>query len=199
MTEQHGGNSAAHGVSDWPLTLIAFCCYLATGALLWRSMDTMGVSQPGDMLFFAGIMVVLSWLTARLFTRRAEPWSGLKRVAVIFYAVMLGVSALNYGSFVHTSSNQVLAANIKALGEMRTQLSEYTARHGVPSGFSAVMPSPVLLLPREKHPRSAEVRVSSFTDIRDSGRWLYVASSTSPAVLIDCTHLNHRGLSWSTY
>jgi len=151
------------------------------------------------MLFFAGVLVVLAWLTARLITRRAEPWSRSANTAVILYAVALGLAGISYGNMSHVGASEVLAANIKSLQEMRARLTEYKAGHGVPAGFSAVMPAPVLLLPGDVHPRTAEVRVSSFTDIRDSGRWLYVASSSAPAILIDCTHQNQRGLSWSTY
>lgn len=198
MTEQQDGNIAARGVSDWPLTLIAFCCYLATGALLWRSMDSSEAMRTDNILFFAGVMVVLAWLAARLITKRAKPWSGLSRTAVILYAVGLGLAGINYGMLSHVGASQILSADIKALAEMRSRLTEYRARHGVPTGFSNVMAAPVLQLPRDIHPRTSEVRVSSFTDIRDSGRWLYVASS-SATVLIDCTHLNQRGLPWSSY
>ena len=198
MTEKQGGKVYGTGVSDWPLTLIAFCCYFASGAWLWRSTSSAEALRIDNMLFFAGVLVVLAWLTARLITRRAEPWSRSANTAVILYAVVLGLAGINYGTMSHVGANQVLAANMKSLQEMRTRLTEYKAGHGVPTGFSAVMPAPVLLLPGDFHPRTSEVRVSSFTDIRDSGRWLYVASS-SATVLIDCTHLNQRGLSWSSY
>lgn len=199
MQDQKVVENSGAGVSDWPLTLIALCCYVATGVWLWQGADSAEILRTDNMLTFAGVMVALAWLVARLITRRAQPWSRLSRTAVILYAVGLGLAGMNYREFSRVGANEILSADIKALAEMRSRLAEYTASHGVPSGFSQVMAAPVLLLPRDVHPHTAEVRVSSFTDIRDSGRWLYVASSSAPAILIDCTHVNNRGLPWSAY
>ena len=69
---------------------------------------------------------------------------------------------------------------------------------------------PVVDLPGTGHESSSEVLVITGVPdyaalerrLTDSGKWLYVADPSGSAdglILIDCTHLDSRGVSWSKY
>lgn len=141
------------------------------------------------------------WLLSRLYTHAEEPWPGFAKPALIaglFFSVSLLISweGVFSGPFLSAAARRQ-EENLRAA---RSLFFAHVQRSGaVPAEFPAAVALPELRLPGAGHKPSAALRTAGFADIQDSGRWLYVADSTSPALLIDCVHLDRKGRPWSSY
>jgi hypothetical protein len=155
----------------------------------------------GFLLYTGGVSLALLYLVFRLYTKRDVPWSGSKSAMLWLCAVGLGMTMICWPAFEDIVIKSAAGGTKTRLVQMRSMLAGYLGSRGaVPADLSEVVPEvPAIILPLLPHPRSSEVRISTFVDIQDSGRWLYVHDSSAPVILIDCTHEQRSGHAWSSY
>lgn len=184
------------------MTFWALLYYLSSLLLLYKvsgSVAEASGSWPWPLV--VSVSAFFFWLLARLWSKRAEPWPP-SASAVIGFGLLINFSTLislpGYSDLPLKSSAGAQAAKLAGLrGELSVRLRETGV---APADLSwQKKKTPELWLARSGHPKSWEIRISSFTDIQDSGRWLYVADSAGPEVLIDCTHSDVKGKAWSAY
>ena len=175
-------------------------CYGVTFyGLAYLSADAVRVGGAGLLLYTGGLGGLLIYLAVRLYTKRATPWPEWKSAILWLYAVCLGMTAIAWPSFREIVIKSAAGATANKLVQMRGQLADYVQEYqAAPADLSPAVPEiPEIVLPLLPHTRGREVRVSTFTDIQDSGRWLYVHDSSAPVILIDCTHERSYGHVWS--
>lgn len=179
-------------------TLTALFCYGVT--LYWIYAFALEMERSGSpaWLLPAVIAAPFLYLASRLYTERKRPWPDGSGIILSAYVVVILLTAVSYPYFSDMLRKTTAAGTEARLKEMRARLEENVRANNLvyPADISAVISSPpALKLPLSGHPPSAEVRVATFTDIQDSGRWLYDGT----AIRIDCTHADLRGVSWSSY
>ncbi|HNW43758.1 MAG TPA: hypothetical protein PKI19_04585 [Elusimicrobiales bacterium] len=182
-------------------TIIAFLFYAASLTIVWLfAADLAVVSGTVTFLYALLFGAPFFWLLVRLYTQRDEPWPYLSLPAVAFGLCLAFMTLIAWpGIFAGLPLKSAVGAQRSNLYGARERLSRYSMYSSTaPAALSEVMPEmPLLKLPLTPHVAGNEVRVASFTDIQDSGKWLYVAGSTAPVLLIDCTHVV-LGRPWSS-
>lgn len=102
-----------------------------------------------------------------------------------------------------------------SLGALRSALSIYYGdKEGkYPSDLSELIPKYLTRIPAVEvagHPSSSSVRIlrkvkdmnELETRLKDTGQWLFVGDPASPitgTIVIDCTHVDSRGMKWFKY
>lgn len=102
-----------------------------------------------------------------------------------------------------------------SLGALRSALSIfYGDKEGkYPSDLSELLPKYLTRIPTVEvagHPASSSVRIlrkvkdmnDLETRLKDTGQWLFVGDPSSPitgTIVIDCTHVDSRGMKWFKY
>jgi hypothetical protein len=188
---------------DLMLTLVAFLSYSSSLVIIYlAASEAAVVGGAGAWLPISAFAIPFGWLLARLYTERDKPWSDLSGGILVIYLFCNFCVLVSWtGVFHDLPLKSAIAAQRRNLQEARDSLSLYVRENtAVPADLSPVLPvMPALKLPVTPHKPGSEVRVSTFADIQDSGQWLYVADSSAPVILIDCTHLDHKGKPWSSY
>ncbi|HBA61321.1 MAG TPA: hypothetical protein DCZ92_11000 [Elusimicrobia bacterium] len=179
-------------------TLAALFCYGVT--LYWIYSLALEMERCGSpaWLQYAVVAVPFLYLVSRLYTERKRPWPDGSGIILSAYVAAILLTAISYPYFSGLIRKSTAGATAAKLQEMRASLEENVKANNMvyPADISAVIPAPPeLKLPLSGHPPSKEIRVAAFTDIQDSGRWLYDGT----AIRIDCTHPDPKGVSWSTY
>jgi len=184
-------------------TLAALLAYLSTLFIVYlffsEAAPVLGAQAWVMMLLFSAPFVLLLVL---LYTRRDKEWPVMSLSFFLFWLFWNSCALIAWPGIFH---NLVLKSAsgqpVSNLRSVRENLSSYLQfSEIVPAAFSVVQPvMPALKLPLTPHKPSSEVRVSTFANIQDSGQWLYVADSSAPVVLMDCTHLDYKGKAWSSY
>ncbi|OGS12959.1 MAG: hypothetical protein A2234_06890 [Elusimicrobia bacterium RIFOXYA2_FULL_58_8] len=142
------------------------------------------------------------YLLTRLYTKRDKPWGTLSGLFFVIYLFCTFSVLIAWpGLFHNLPLKSAVGAQAMNLKQVRDSLSRYIEANGTvpPDLSSALSVIPVIKIPLTPHKASSEVRVSTFADIRDTGQWLYIADSSAPVILIDCTHTDHEGNHWSSY
>lgn len=181
-------------------SLAALLCYGVTFyGLAYFSADAVRVGGAGLLLYTGALGGALIYLAVRLYTKRDTPWPGWKISILWLYAICLGMSMIAWPSFRDIVIKSAAGATHNKLIRMRAGLAGYMLEHqAAPENLSQAVPEiPDLVLPLLPHTRGRDVRVSTFTDIQDSGHWLYVRNSSAPVIIIDCTHERRYGHVWS--
>ncbi len=176
-------------------TLAALFCYSA--ALYWLyglGLEFARCATPAWTQL--GLMAApLLYLLSRLYTKRDRPWPAGSGAVLTLCVSGILLIAITYPYFSGLLRKSTAAATISRLTTMRESLGKNIAP-GVPVDIKTMIPKPQeLKLPLSGHPPSAEIRVATFTDIQDSGRWLYDGRN----ICIDCTHMDPKGIPWSSY
>ncbi len=137
----------------------------------------------------------LIYLLTRLYTKRHLPWPAGSGAVLTLCVSGILLIAMTYPYFSGLLRKSTAGATIAGLTTMRETLRKNTDP-GIPVDLKTAIPAPrELELPLSGHPTNAEIRVATFTDIQDSGRWLYDGKN----IYIDCTHLDPKGIPWSSY
>lgn len=182
--------------------LLAIFCYVST--LEWaRGVGAAALRcEKWPFLFFAAACGLGAlYLLVRLVTKRNDPWPRGSGAALALYAGFILLWLMTESLHRDLIAKSTAGATKNSLAAMREELGRYAAGQGsAPAGLAGLFPEmPRLIIPPAPHKNSAEVRVSSFADIRDGGSWLYVADSSAPALLVDCTHFDYNNRPWSSY
>lgn len=196
-------------VSSWGWTIAALLANALVVAFFLLRLRRIG-EMTGDLSLghYAGVLVVclpLLYPLWRLWAKRSKPWGGWTKTLVVFTIFYAVFAELHGGTATDLMLKRYQQGAKSGLGNMRTALSEYIRKNGVPpedlSGAVPVIPR--LILPYTGHKGTHGVRVSDSADIRDTGKWLYVKNGPSSGVLIDCTHkydrYNSDSPAWSAF
>lgn len=176
-------------------TMAALFCYSVT--LYWLYALGLEFARCGSPAWLqtALMSAPFLYLLARLYTKRSLPWPTGSGAVLTLYVSGILLTATVYPYFSALVRKSTAGATIAKLGVMREALKKNITAN-LPAHIKAVIPSPPeLKLPLTGHPPGSEIRVSTFTDIRDSGRWLYDGRN----IYIDCTHKDPKGIAWSSY
>lgn len=141
-------------------------------------------------------------------TRRSSPAGFTLIELMVVVAVLAILAAVALPKFAGLINKSREAQAKYGLGSVRSSLSLYYADNQFfPSagGFNdAVLgryidkiPA-VLIPPPGDHPRSETVGDYTGT-INDTGGWLYDITGTAGRILIDCSHQDQQGRTWSTW
>jgi len=178
-------------------TLTALFCYLVT--IYWilalgRESALCGSPAWPQTLLFAAPFI---YLLIRLFMKWNRPWPAGSGAMLGLYLLAVVIIAIASPYFSGLQGKSIAGATRGKLKEMRAQLAGKTQSSlEVPPDIKSVIPAPPeLRLPYSGHPHSSEIRVATFTDIQDSGRWLYDGRN----IYIDCTHKDLKEAPWSSY
>jgi hypothetical protein len=194
---------AGYDLGKYMLTLIALLSYLSSLTIIYLAASELAVlGGMGSWLKSSIFAVPFIYLLTRLHTKRDKPWSVFSGVFLSLY-LFCNISVLVAwpGLFRGLPLKSATGAQAGNLMNARNSLAEYLqAGNAIPPDLSTVLPvMPALKIPLSPHKAGDEVHVSTFADIKDSGRWLYVVDASSPVILIDCAHTDFKGKPWSSY
>jgi len=176
-------------------TLAALFCYLVT--LYWLYLLGSEFARCGSQAWPQAALMAAPflYLLTRLYTKRNRPWPAGSGAVLTLYVSGILITAMVYPYFNGLVRKSTGGATISKLRGMREALKKNTTEN-LPADIKAAIPSPPeLKLPLTGHPPGREIRVSTFTDIQDSGRWLYDGRN----LYIDCTHRDTKGIAWSSH
>ena len=140
--------------------------------------------------------------------RRLAP-PGFTLIELMIVVAILGIlAAVAIPKFAGLINKSREAQAKYGLGSVRSSLSLYYADNQffpTVGGFSSAVLGryidkipPVLIPPPGDHPRSETV-VDYLGTINDTGIWLYDITGTTGRILIDCSHQDQQGRTWSTW
>lgn len=180
-------------------TLAALFCYSVT--LYWLYCLSLEFARCGSPAWIQTALMAapLLYLLSRLYTKRNLPWPAGSGAILTLYVSGILVLAMVYPYFRGLIRKSTAGATISKLMTMRDTLQKNISANAPPDINTVIPAPPELKLPLSGHPSSSEIRTAAFTDIQDSGRWLYVTGGSTPTILIDCTHKDTKGIAWSSY
>lgn len=171
-----------------------FCCSVSLYWLYGLGKELARCGSPAWIQL--GLMAVpLLYLLSRLYTKRDLPWPAGSGAVLTLCVSGILLIAMTYPYFSGLFRKSTAAATISRLMTMRETIRKNTDPN-MPVDIKTAIPGPrELKLPLSGHAPNAEIRIATFTDIQDSGRWLYDGKN----IYIDCTHKDPKEIPWSSY
>lgn len=105
-------------------------------------------------------------------------------------------------TLIHRSGEGATKGNLSAL---RAALADAVARGPAPAtleGLAAVggpAHLPNVRVGYKQHPRTRDSVVLKDGVPTDSGKWGYIVTASSASVIVDCTHTDSKGSTWTSY
>jgi len=176
-------------------TFAALSCYSVT--LYWLYCLGFEFARCGSPAWIQTALIAAPflYLLSRLYTKRNLPWPSGSGAVLTLYVSGILIIAMVYPYFSGLLRRSTAAATVSKLTAMRDTLKKNIGA-SMTADIKTIIPSPPeMKLPLSGHPPNSEIRVATFTDIQDSGRWLYDGQN----IYIDCTHKDPKEIAWSSY